>query len=797
MQRRGERTKEPGRRTTPADGIPDERSISTPLSEPILTCFLSGTRILTPEGEVPIESLQIGDLVTTQSGELQAILWVGRRTFSSEIAFGDLAVQPVLIREGAISANVPWRDLRVSPQHGISVDGELVTAIDLVNGTSIIQEQRTDEITYLHLEFNERQIIFADGALAESFVERDGNRREFDNADEYFALYADDGLVEASTAHPQVEFDDPLGSSGNPVVKGDELYGKESEFDEAGEGPADEVPGYVGNIDLLTRERIEGWAWDNRKPGAPLTLLVLDQNEVAARIVANRYRKDLEDSGISDGRHAFSFVFPGPLTPLTRHVIQLVNEADGVPIHDTPLIIEPSANFDEALENAVGAAVAGVSEQSERERILHFLSTQSHVLLQQMAETEGGQEARLIAKQLQRRWGRGADIALKYTEALAKRALIIDDLLPTPDQDAGSNAILSHCAALQSLGYEISFAGSAEFDPTVQSRELIEARGIRVCRIPYYASVEEILRNEQGCFDVIYIHRAGNAAKYLALARQYGGKARLIYSVADLHCLRLGRQAQVEGRPEVLAYSRRMQLIECMGACTADVVVTHSHVEAQWLKKAIRGCNVKVVPWGIPLRQSDVPWEDRQGVAFIANYAHQPNLDAARFLLQKIMPLVWERLPAIECLVVGSRMPAAMRKVADERIKVLGHVRDLSEIFERVRLTVAPLRFGAGIKGKVLDSFAAGVPCVMSPVAAEGISTSAQLAEMTGSDAAQIAERIIHLHQSRDAWERAAATGIGVIKSTYTQDAVIALMETALNRNPAVRADASRSGTPI
>jgi glycosyltransferase involved in cell wall biosynthesis len=100
------------------------------------------------------------------------------------------------------------------------------------------------------------------------------------------------------------------------------------------------------------------------------------------------------------------------------------------------------------------------------------------------------------------------------------------------------------------------------------------------------------------------------------------------------------------------------------------------------------------------------------------------------------MPLVWRDAPQIECLLVGSDMPDAMRDLARQGVVLVGAVADLGSVFDRVRLTVAPLRFGAGVKGKVLDSLASGVPCVMSPVAAEGLALPPALQDLVGQDAA-------------------------------------------------------------
>ena len=131
---------------------------------------------------------------------------------------------------------------------------------------------------------------------------------------------------------------------------------------------------------------------------------------------------------------------------------------------------------------------------------------------------------------------------------------------------------------------------------------------------------------------------------------------------------------------------------------------------------------MRVVPWAVPVAAVRTPFAERSGVAFIGGFAHAPNADAARWLVHEIMPLVWREAPEVECLIVGSDMTDDLRReLAHPRVTVLGRVDHLSDVFERVRLTVAPLRFGAGLKDKVLRSMAAGLPCVGTPEAFSGM----------------------------------------------------------------------------
>ena len=151
-------------------------------------CFLKGTRIRTEAGEAPIEDLKIGQRVLTRGGTHKAIKWIARRSYESSVAAGNDDVMPVLIQAGALADGVPHRDLCVSPMHAMFLDGLLIPAIDLVNGTSIVQLQDLETIEYFHIELEEHDVIFAEGAATESYVD-DDNRMMFSNAADYFERY--------------------------------------------------------------------------------------------------------------------------------------------------------------------------------------------------------------------------------------------------------------------------------------------------------------------------------------------------------------------------------------------------------------------------------------------------------------------------------------------------------------------------------------------------------------------------------------------------------------------------------
>jgi O-antigen biosynthesis protein len=156
-------------------------------------------------------------------------------------------------------------------------------------------------------------------------------------------------------------------------------------------------------------------------------------------------------------------------------------------------------------------------------------------------------------------------------------------------------------------------------------------------------------------------------------------------------------------------------------------------------------------------------------------------------LIEEIMPRVWERNRSITCRIVGQGWSELLTDKFDRRIRFVGHVPDLATVLDQVRLTVAPLRFGAGLKGKVLDSLAAGVPCAMSEIAAEGVPVGPGLTELVGRDATELADLICRLHASKPFNTAMSAAGHAVISAEFNIVRVKSALAATLQRPNAVR----------
>jgi GT2 family glycosyltransferase/glycosyltransferase involved in cell wall biosynthesis len=366
----------------------------------------------------------------------------------------------------------------------------------------------------------------------------------------------------------------------------------------------------------------------------------------------------------------------------------------------------------------------------------------------------------------------GQQPELEAERQVRRRAYFIDDSVPTPDQDAGSNAAVEHMRCLMALGYKVTFLPADNMAAIEPYTGRLQKLGIECLHHPYFWSVEEVFRKAAVKPDLVYLHRHSNASKYATMVRRYFPRCRVIYSVADLHFLRMERQATVE--PAAMSKAKvAVQRRDELGVmANVDSIIVHSSVEAALLREVDGGLDVRVVPWTVRPRATARPFADRAGAAFVGGFHHPPNVDAVRFLVHDVAPLLRARVPECTVWLVGSNMPNEIMNMQVPGVKPLGFVPELADILHRLRCTVVPLRYGAGIKGKVLESFAHGLPCVMSEVAAEGLELPEDLAWLVARSPEAFAEKTARVHAD-EAFNRALAeSGLAYIERRHSAAAV-------------------------
>lgn len=378
------------------------------------------------------------------------------------------------------------------------------------------------------------------------------------------------------------------------------------------------------------------------------------------------------------------------------------------------------------------------------------------------------------------RWGTAlqsdtADPALSYQAMVRRpRALFIDDYTPTPDRDSGSGDIYWFMRIFQQLGYEVWFVPVQVMSGGGRYTDDLRLWGIICPCAPHIDSAASFLERRAVRFSVVLLYRVQLASYLLDFVRRAAPATRVIFDTVDLHFLREERAALLARSAEGLRQSHQLRLRELATIRNADCTILLSQMEYDLVSKLMPGANLRLIPIVRPVPGRLAPAAARRGVVFIGGFIHKPNIDAVTYLIEEIWPLVRRVVPDMELTIVGSSPTDEIRALAkaSDGVTLLGYVQDLTEIFRNCRLTVAPLRYGAGIKGKVVTSLTYGVPCVATPVAVEGMGLVNGQHVLTGETPAAFAEAIIRLHHDEDLWSALSDGGLVFAQENFSIDSI-------------------------
>lgn len=304
--------------------------------------------------------------------------------------------------------------------------------------------------------------------------------------------------------------------------------------------------------------------------------------------------------------------------------------------------------------------------------------------------------------------------------------LVVDHHVPFFDQDAGSRSCLHFLRLFVEQGYNVKFIGD-NFYRHEPYTSILQRLGIEVLYGVWFCNGKwkDWLRANGGRFACAFVQRPHIAPPYIEALREFT-KAKVVYYGVDLHYLRLQRQYEVERSPQLKEEAERWRDIELDITRKVDLSVYLSPVETEAVAKAVPGATTQVIPMFVHdfFDHSPAAYDPkaRSGVLCVGGFGHAPNADAVHWLLDSVLPLVWKELPDLVLHVVGSKMPPEIKALENERVIMHGALSDeeLSAQYARCRVALVPLRYGAGMKGKVVEALEAGVPMVSTSIGLEG-----------------------------------------------------------------------------
>lgn len=330
--------------------------------------------------------------------------------------------------------------------------------------------------------------------------------------------------------------------------------------------------------------------------------------------------------------------------------------------------------------------------------------------------------------------------------------LVVDHLTPEPDRDAGSRVIDHLLRTLVGADWLVKFR-PANGAATAPYTGLLQQAGIEAITGPH-AAFSRFLSSHGPELNHVVLSRPDVAAWHLDEIKRHAPQAALSYFGHDLHFARLRREAVLSGDETLLAAAAEMETKERRLWQSVDCSIYVSDEEAEEVRLLQPGAAAAAMS---PYRFAEFPLRDRPPsgakLLFVAGFAHPPNVDAAEWLVRDILPRLLAIAPEATLDLVGSHPSDRVKALAGPRVNVAGWVSDaeLSDRYRQARAAVAPMRFGAGVKGKVAEALSLGAPLVTTPTGAQGLPGLAGVCTVS-DDPAAIAAALAKLLRDDSAW---------------------------------------------
>lgn len=351
-----------------------------------------------------------------------------------------------------------------------------------------------------------------------------------------------------------------------------------------------------------------------------------------------------------------------------------------------------------------------------------------------------------------------------------KYILVIDHRCPTFDRDSGSLRMLSMLQILQDMGYKVAFWPDDLHYDDRYSRTLQDL-GIET----YYGNLEfeNFIREQGSALDAVLISRPATAKKYLQLVKKYS-KAQTIFDTVDLHFVREQRRLELE--------VSHWKNLEFFLAEEADATLVVSPTELDLLSAERFAEKVAVVSNIHTLEPCATSFEDRDGLMFIGGFAHPPNEEGIIWFIEYILPVIRRTLPDIHLTIVGSDPTERLKAMASSNIAVTGYVEDISGYFNSNRVFVSPLLHGAGVKGKIGQSFSFGLPVVTTSIGAEGMQLKDGHNALIADSETEFAKKVIEAYTDKFLWQRLSTNGRQVIRELFSTETIRTALQAVLEK---------------
>jgi GT2 family glycosyltransferase len=352
-----------------------------------------------------------------------------------------------------------------------------------------------------------------------------------------------------------------------------------------------------------------------------------------------------------------------------------------------------------------------------------------------------------------------------------RHVLIVDHRVPMWDRDAGSLRMLHIMQALLAAGARVTFMPD-NLAPVEPYTRQLQRMGVEVLYGHLHVNAE--LDTIGPGLDMAILSRPHTTSRWLDIVREFAPSAVVAYDTVDLHWLREARRSSigsVAGQLEtsngsvgsISPKAEALRHLELAMIRATDATIVVSNCEREQVERDVPGSRVVVIPTVHDIALRVQPPADRSGILFVGGFEHTPNVDAAVSLVKEVMPLIWRELGEVRVTIVGSAPPPEVTALASPLVDVTGWVEDLQPLFDSSRLMLAPLRYGAGVKGKITQSLAQGLPVVTTPIGAEGLDARDEQYMLVADDQRELALQAIRVCRDDQLWRSLSRAGQSLV----------------------------------
>jgi GT2 family glycosyltransferase/glycosyltransferase involved in cell wall biosynthesis len=355
----------------------------------------------------------------------------------------------------------------------------------------------------------------------------------------------------------------------------------------------------------------------------------------------------------------------------------------------------------------------------------------------------------------------------RYTK---QRVLVLDARMVMPDRDSGSVRMYNILKIMVELGCKVTFSSASLVfqEPYLYGLQQI---GVEVLYAPFIKSIDDYLKKWGGLFDVVILSRADLADKYMDSVKQYCKNACTIFDTVDVHFIREQRMAAIKHSSAIAWIAKKRKKQELSLVQKADVTLVVSPIEKKIIHQELPDENIEILSNIHEVHGSSVGFKNRKGILFIGGFEHPPNIDAVCYYIETILPMLRKKLNGVKSYIIGSNPPKKISDYASDDLIITGHVKDIEPYLYNCRVSIAPLKYGAGVKGKINLSMSYGLPVVATGLAVEGMNLSHGNDVLIADNPQYFADELAAIYENVNLWRKLSENGKANIRAHFSFEA--------------------------